>query len=292
MKRWTRDVRRYAELARLSNLPTCITNVLVGCAIGAIGKPFPWEAVPGVALSVSLFYTMGMAFNDVADRDIDRLERSTRPIPSGRVTLREARVFVLVTGTGAVALLALFGWRAFVAGSFLLACILAYDLLHKRHAWAALLMGMCRGMIYVVAALAVGGVENWRVLAIAAALLTGYITLVTVIAQRENRADPGLRRWISPVLPVIVPFALLASPLPIALMSAVAGAAALVWILRSVWLVLQAPARPKDAILGWLSGICLLDALFLALLHRPEAAVLAVVCFGLTILGHRRIAGT
>ena len=34
-----RTVRAYVELSRLSNIPTCLTNVLVGCAIGGAIAP-------------------------------------------------------------------------------------------------------------------------------------------------------------------------------------------------------------------------------------------------------------
>ena len=34
MSRARESIRAYIELARLSNIPTCFSNVLVGCAIG------------------------------------------------------------------------------------------------------------------------------------------------------------------------------------------------------------------------------------------------------------------
>jgi hypothetical protein len=42
---------------------------------------------------------------------------------------------------------------------------------------------------------------------------------------------------------------------------------------------------------GWLAGICLIDAWFLALLDEPWLVVACLVCFIITVLGHRRIMG-
>ena len=47
----------YAELARISNLPTCISNVLVGCAIGAAASTsaVDWGTIVGICVAISLF---------------------------------------------------------------------------------------------------------------------------------------------------------------------------------------------------------------------------------------------
>ena len=90
-------IRNYAELGRISNLPTCMTNVLVGCAIGAGGGAFDLPTVFGISLAIALFYVAGMALNDVADLEVDRIERPQRPIPSGRINRRSAGVFAGAT---------------------------------------------------------------------------------------------------------------------------------------------------------------------------------------------------
>ena len=91
----TRGVARlaaYAELARISNLPTCLSNVLVGCAIGAAAgrAVLGVGTVAGLAVGIALLYIAGMALNGAADIEVDRAERPQRPIPSGRISLRAA----------------------------------------------------------------------------------------------------------------------------------------------------------------------------------------------------------
>src|SRR5687768_10756602 len=61
-------LRAYAELGRISNLPTTISNVLVGCAIGAAsGGAWRWWIIPLLAVAIASFYIAGMALNDLAD---------------------------------------------------------------------------------------------------------------------------------------------------------------------------------------------------------------------------------
>jgi hypothetical protein len=52
------------------------------------------------------------------------------------------------------------------------------------------------------------------------------------------------------------------------------------------------PPRVKQAVLGFLSGMCLIDMFLLCLLDRPEAAAVAFGGFVATVLAHRRILGT
>ena len=127
-------MRAWLELARLSNLPTLVTNVLVGAALGGLGgglDGIPWLAVSAVAAAVILFYTGGMAMNDIVDRDIDRQQRPGRPIPSGRITARDAAVFTVACFAMGVGLAALAGPPALLLALVLVAAIVMYNRSHK-----------------------------------------------------------------------------------------------------------------------------------------------------------------
>ena len=148
-------LRSYAELLRLSNLPTVVPNVLTGCALGAGRGEMPWQALMFCTGGVVLLYAGGMALNDAADAEVDRVDRPERPIPSGRISRGWA---YKIAGTALAA-----GWLLLCAGasgsslaaSALVAVIIAYDLLHKLQAWAVVLMGLARGLVYVACATAV-----------------------------------------------------------------------------------------------------------------------------------------
>ncbi len=154
--------RDYLLLGRVSNLPTVWTNTLAGAALSGA------DAGPGqlalLALAFSLLYTGGMYLNDAFDRDVDRRERPERPIPAGRIGA--GRVFrigyaLLAGGVLVVAVGARGpgggGIGAVGAGILLAGVITAYDAWHKANPLSPVVMGLCRVLVYVTAALAVSG---------------------------------------------------------------------------------------------------------------------------------------
>ncbi len=99
----------WLALTRFSNLPTIVTNSLVGVALvlaidrawgvpGVIAMtPVPLTAAPDVALAMCAFYLAGMVLNGIVDRKIDARERPLRPIASGRIALPWAwTVFIIL----------------------------------------------------------------------------------------------------------------------------------------------------------------------------------------------------
>ncbi len=292
--------RGWLELMRLSNLPTCVTNVLVGTAIGLAAAPasdaprgFPWAVFAGVAAAVALLYVGGMALNDVVDARIDRAQRPGRPIPSGRIRPKPALVFAVSALALGGAGLALFGPYAFGWGLALLACIVVYDLVHKRTAAAVVLMGACRGLIFVVSAVAVDERADVTTLGSLAGAMAIYIALVTALARREHAPDARrIPTWALAALPVVTLLPALVVPPAHPDRAVAVGLFVVLWLGRSALLIRARPPRAQAAVMGWLSGICLVDAYSLTLLDERAMAFVSIGLFVLTWLGHRRIAGT
>lgn len=306
----------WLSLARISNLSTVWTNLLVGSVLGwiiralnDIKSPQPsftqtlveaWPLLPGV----SLLYIAGMILNDLCDVKIDRDERPERPLPSGRIRTRTAMtvtVILIVIGAG---LIAWGGWLAAVLGLALLGSIIGYDLIHKRTVWAVLLMGLCRMWVYLLPVVWVAGPDTFSptlVIAWPVVLAMGlYTVLITVIARGEASQRPWQKRgshllswamlvipiglsglyliWIvSPVYPILVGVLLIV---------------VMAWLVRAIALLRGKPAKIGPAVETYLAGFCLVDALLLAIFELPYAAGLAIVLFFLTLLGHRFIKGT
>ena len=86
-------VRDWLDLALISNLPTIVTDSLVGVAIGlsieaATTTGFTFQsATIAVIFGMCALYTAGMVLNGIVDRDIDAVERPNRPIAAGRIRL-------------------------------------------------------------------------------------------------------------------------------------------------------------------------------------------------------------
>jgi 4-hydroxybenzoate polyprenyltransferase len=284
--------RVYLRLGRVSNLPTVWTNVLAGAALAGVAPSAASAVLLGAA--VSLFYIGGMFLNDAFDHAVDARERPERPIPSGLVSARE--VFAAGFGmlaAGAVATLAhvamLGGSTAAVwAGVALAATIMLYNVWHKGNPLGPVLMGVCRALVYILAALAVAGRLPTAVLAGALALLC-YLVGLTYTAKQETLGRVR-NLW---------PLALLAAPLvyaaPAVLRSpaaALLAVALLGWIGFALRLLLRPVPDVPRAVVSLIAGIALVDALLIA--RAGFAALAAVAALGLpvTLLLQRYVRGT
>ncbi len=283
----------YLRLGRVSNLPTVWTNTLAGALLGGSGGDngmlAPGLGLPklvGLAGTMSLFYVAGMFLNDAFDREIDAKERPERPIPAGQVSARE----VFSVGFGALgggvgllywqagALAALFG--ALLAGNIVL-----YDAWHKKNALSPVLMGGCRVLVYLTAAVAMGHL-NLAVVAGAGALFA-YLIGLTYTAKIEGKSGAAL--W--PLTFLAVPFLKEGPSAWRSVVPALSFVGFLGLVVWAVWLVREKKAIGK-AIVALLAGISLLDALVLAGAGHSLAALVATLGFFATRGLQRWIAGT
>jgi 4-hydroxybenzoate polyprenyltransferase len=128
--------------------------VLAGIVASQAGVS--WPEVIRLSIGVSLFYTAGMFLNDVADRDSDAMHRRDRPIPAGDVTPRAATpVALVVLVAGELVIAAQPRVLTPVLRSLgLVAAIVYYDYRHKWDSLGPFFIGICRGLVYFVAAAA------------------------------------------------------------------------------------------------------------------------------------------
>jgi hypothetical protein len=281
-------LRTHLVLGRVSNLPTVWTNGLAGAALAGLALDAgEWVAL---LLALTLFYTGGMYLNDAFDAEVDARERPSRPIPSGLIG--RGRVFAVGASMLALGVLLAFtlGAAAGLAGLALAAAVLLYDWLHKRTDLAPLLMGACRFMAYVTAALAAGGLTG-AALAGAAGLFAHVVGLT--YAARQEAYDRLDRAW---------PLAVLALPLAVGLGFAIAAASATAfallaaytaWCARALSLLFrrQRGDVPR-AVIGLIAGISLYDATLIAAAGAPWLALLAAAGLLATLALQRVAPGT
>ena len=282
------------RLGRVSNLPTVWTNVLAAAVLA--DAPLRAGALVLTALACSLFYTGGMFLNDAFDRAFDARVRPERPIPCGIVSPSE--VFVagfaqLAAGLVLVAVVA--RWTvgrsggAIAAGLALAGLIVVYDAWHKGNPIGPLLMGLCRVLVYVTAAVALTGTLSGAVVG-GASVLLAYLIGLTYVARHETL---GSLRTLWPVVALAFPFALWS----LALRAGAGGVAvyvvAVVWTLACVsHLGWRSRVDVPRAVVGMIAGIALVDAMALASWHATGLALVAVAAFGATLALQRWVAGT
>lgn len=286
----------YMQLARLSNIPTVFSNVLVGVAVAGNLELFPFYATVITILVASLLYVGGMALNDLVDRHIDAEERPERPIPSGALSVLEVTLVTAACFLAPIAIIAMVAPKSLPFVVALAAAIVLYDLLHKKWFGSLLFMGLCRSFVYLLAASVtwnttdapsnVGGITLFAV------IIAAYIVGLTIVAQKEVKGGLGYRRGLA-IAMVFLPFvAFLLVPPRDFVWTVPAAFILAIWLARSAQFLRMDPPKIVPAVLGWLAGISLLDAFFLTLTPRPELALVALGCFAATVVGHRRIAGT
>src|SRR5262245_59540417 len=128
-------IRTYAQLVRLPNVFTAMADICLG-ALAAGTLPGRWLPFGLLLLASACLYCGGMVWNDCFDLEQDRRERPFRPLPSGRVTPRDAALF----GTGLLAAGMLFAllagwslggasgrWSPVLLAGLLVGAILLYD---------------------------------------------------------------------------------------------------------------------------------------------------------------------
>lgn len=204
------DFRAYAQLARLPNLPTALADICLG-ALAADAMPGHGPAFAFLLLASACLYSAGMVWNDYFDREQDRRERPFRPLPSGRISPRQA----FQIGAGLLVFGVLLAVPAGKTSGLVAVClavaILSYDGWLK-HTWAGpLAMGTCRFLNVLLGVSACGSLL-WPRGAHLALIVGLYIVGVTWFARTEARtSNPSSLIGAAAVMLVSL---LLALPLP------------------------------------------------------------------------------
>jgi 4-hydroxybenzoate polyprenyltransferase len=186
---------RARDAAILVRLPAALSvpgDALAGMASTAVGiGPGRRLALPAAS---ALLYWAGMALNDFADRDLDRIERPERPIPSGRVRPDEALTLAAGLSVAGVAMAAWAGGRpAARTASALAGAVWAYDLVLKDGPAGPAAMATTRALdVLLGAALSAPGGTDTRAAARSVVAVALHTVGVTVLSRGEvHGSDPA-----------------------------------------------------------------------------------------------------
>jgi hypothetical protein len=157
----------YLQLLRLPTVFTAMADIVLGRLLVNNRELEPYSQFLTLLAASCGLYLSGMVFNDVFDRKQDAVERPQRPIPSGRVPLRNAIL---------------------LGGALMLAGI--DDAVLKRTPLGPLGMGLCRFLNVMLGA--AGSYDRWfqlwaRPQLVCAIGLGIYIVGVTWFARTEAK---------------------------------------------------------------------------------------------------------
>jgi len=279
----------WARLLRLPNLFTVPGDPIAGFLLAASPHPETVRLASAVGASL-LLYTAGLIGNDLADINEDRRERPDRPLPSGRISQRQAGIAAVAAASGGLALAAL-GDLLSVAAP-LAGCIALYTFLPGGRRIGPLLLGLCRGLSLLLGAAAAGAPLATSTLT-AAATLAGYIAAVSIIAAGETRVRRIAPLNLLPALVLALGFAAMTMPAPRLALS-ILPAVALALFHGAALRATPAPQLVRRAVGGWLGMLPLIQAYFIFLAIPVNVTLLAGVlsCWPLTVLLGRRFYAT
>lgn len=203
-------LRAYLQLFRLPNVFTAIADAMMGYLFV---RPTldPWQYSAPLILGSALMYTAGMVINDVADVEIDRVERPSRPLPSGRIAVGWAywlgrEMLTLGVLLGILAAFLCGNFRPALIAVLLAGLIMLYNLLLKSTIVGPFAMGGCRVLNVLLGMSAAGGA--WTGINYLIAVGIGlYIVGVSWIARGE--ADENIHRGPIAAGTVLIAIALL-----------------------------------------------------------------------------------
>jgi 4-hydroxybenzoate polyprenyltransferase len=222
-----------------------------------------------------------MFLNDAVDVDFDRQHRIERPIPSGKISVREVWSWSFGLLLAGVICLSAIGPTTAVLTIFLASSVLLYDLVHKMVAFAPVLMAACRFFLYLVAASSgyrgVTGLAVWSALALGC-----YIVGLSYLARRESMHGP-LRFWPCYFLAVPILLAWLENGDPGDRQVWVIAFAFAAWVLFCLRHILaRPPGNISYTVSGLLAGIVLVDLLAVA----PATTLLSGIFAALFLTAH------
>jgi 4-hydroxybenzoate polyprenyltransferase len=163
-------VRRFLEMIRFSHTLFALPFALFSAILAWYDKhDFSWIELLGILLCMVFARSAAMAFNRLADRDIDALNPRTafRHIPSGRLSAQSVWLFTLLCCAGFIASTTLFllkdnPWPIFLAVPVLL-FILAYSHTKRFTALAHFWLGASLLLAPMAAWIAIREFEQWPI---------------------------------------------------------------------------------------------------------------------------------
>ncbi|HHE54547.1 MAG TPA: hypothetical protein ENL21_02110 [Caldithrix abyssi] len=151
-------LKNFWRLSRPLNVFIAMLTILVAAFIS---PQFHLNYKLYLAILISGLMTAGAnIINDIYDIEIDRINKPNRPLPSGKVTVKEAWIYFTLSYSGAI-VLSYFCGRAMFAIAFVIGLLLiVYSMRLKRTVlWGNLTVSLATAVAFIYGALAV---EDWQ----------------------------------------------------------------------------------------------------------------------------------
>jgi 4-hydroxybenzoate polyprenyltransferase len=159
-------VKTYASFVRFSHSAFALPFALVGALLAARYVGFEWTRLVWIVACMVTARSAAMGFNRLVDARFDARNPRTaqRELPAGRMSLLEARVFVIASTVAFVASAAMLGPLCLALAPVALAIVFWYSLAKRYTAFTQAYLGLAMAVAPVGGWIAAGGpasVEPW-----------------------------------------------------------------------------------------------------------------------------------
>ena len=184
-------VINYFQLVRIPNIVTTISNILLGYIFFTSIGDFDYYIIFEL-ISISVFlYIGGMIQNDYFDIKIDSKERPSRPLPSNKISKKNALILIYISFSYSLIISFIVGWYTFIITITMVTLIFLYNRLLKNTIWGCINMGIIRSLNVLLGAsqsifLISGDIFDTRFLI---PLLSEflYVSSITILSWNETK---------------------------------------------------------------------------------------------------------
>jgi len=164
-------MRHYFKLLRPSNFFITAASVFVSCLLAG-GTTEHWAAMVIASMAAGLIGSGGMVVNDIFDVEIDRINKPSRPLPNGVVSLRSASFFyAALTAVGLLLNLFLHPVAQWIAAAASVLIFLYSYKLKGTPLLGNLVVGGLTGLAFLYGGAAVGNIDRALIPALFAFLI-------------------------------------------------------------------------------------------------------------------------
>ena len=207
----------YLKLARIGNVIIAFLSVECAGILCGIDVARSWQIL-AAAIAASLVTAGGNSINDLFDMDIDRINRPSRPLVSGRLSEKQAKRFYLaVTFTGLVVSAAINIPTLLIAVAAVMLVFLYSYKLKRTIFFGNFAVAVVTGLAFIFGGAAVGNVRDVYPAAIFAFLTNLIREIIKDAEDVKGDGEIGIRTiatrygtassaWISIFLTVILLF--------------------------------------------------------------------------------------
>lgn len=194
-------LRVYFEMIKIEHSVFALPFAMLGMmwasrSIGANGWP-GWRVFGLIVLAMVSCRSAAMAFNRIADREIDAKSprTKTRALPSGLLQLRHADLFFFASCAIFFASAALLNNLTLILSPVALGLVLGYSYTKRFTPLSHFILGLSLGVAPAAAWIAVTGTLDWPILAITGAvtLWTAGFDIIYSLQDEEFDKENGLR---------------------------------------------------------------------------------------------------